>query len=340
MRVASRRQFLLGAAGAAASLAVGAIPGRVLAADGQEVQFDTADGVTLKGSFYAGGGNKASCIVLLHEFGSDRTKGGWDALAKELQKKGFAVLTFDFRGHNDSCTVDPQKFWNFPMNSNTFRRGKNGDTIDHKDIKAKKFTYLPWMTNDLQAAKRYLEQRNDASDCNISNVCLVGAKEGASIGALWMFQETTHRRMIPNPVNPLLPPIVDPKLRFHGEDLAGAVWLSMPDKIYPGYTSAAKTLLSVPALRDKVPMLFVSGTKDDVSLKTADTILAELKKGSTSKVPKTTQALKIEGKATGAELLGKEDAKLANYLFNVLEKRAEKPWAKRDTEKLPLELAK
>lgn len=331
MQVASRRQFLLGLA---ASLAV-VTPG--FAADGQEVQFDTADGVTLKGSFYSGGNNKASCVILLHEFGSDRTKGGWDALAKELQKKGFAVLSFDFRGHNDSCTVDPQKFWNFPMNNQTFVRGKNGDTIDHKAIKLKKFTYLPWMTNDIQAAKRYLEQRNDASDCNVSNLCLIGAKEGAGLGALWMFQETTHRRMIPNPVNPLFAPIVDPKLRMHSEDLAGAVWLSMPEKVY---ATSVKTMLQPPAIRDKVPMLFVYGTKDDVSSRTADTILRDLKKSSTAKVPATTRDLKMEGKAAGGELLGKDDAKIANYLFNILEKRAEKPWAKRDTEKLPLELTK
>ena len=252
MQVVSRRQFLVGLA---ATVAVGATA-RNAYADAQEVQFDTIDGVTLKGSFYAGGnGNKSSCVILLHEFGSDRTKGGWDGLAKELQKKGFAVLSFDFRGHNDSCTVDPQKFWNFPLNSATFRPGKNRDTIDHKDIKAKKFNYLPFMTNDLQAAKRYLEQRNDANDCNLSNLCIVGAKEGAGIGALWMSQETTHFRMIPNPINPLFNPVIDPMRRTHGADLAGAVWLSMPEKIY---ATSVKNLLALPAIRDKVPMLFVS----------------------------------------------------------------------------------
>lgn len=334
MQVASPRQFFLGVA---ASVALILTPNLVFA-EGQEVQFDSADGVTLKGTFYPGAnGNKSSCVILLHEYGSDRTKGGWDGLAKELQKKGFAVLTFDFRGHNDSCTVDPQKFWNFGMNNQTFRRPKNGDSIDYKDIKARKFVYLPWMTNDIQAAKRYLEQRNDANDCNVSNLFLVGAKEGAAIGALWMSQELTHRRMIPNPINPLLAPIVDPKLRFHGEDLGGAVWLSMPEKIT---TTSISRLLQIPNIRDKVPMLFVYGTKDDVSARTAETILRDLKKSSTAKVPATTRDLKVEGKAAGAELLGKEDAKLANYLHNVLEKRSEKPWNKRDSEKMPLELTK
>jgi pimeloyl-ACP methyl ester carboxylesterase len=333
MQVASPRQFFLGLA---ASLAVVLTPNLVFA-EGQEVQFDSADGVVLKGTFYPGSnGNKSSCVILLHEFGSDRTKGGWDGLAKELQKKGFAVLTFDFRGHSDSCTVDPQKFWNFPMNNQTFRRNKAGDTIDYKDIKARKFTYLPWMTNDIQAAKRYLEQRNDANDCNLSNLFLVGAKEGAGLGALWMSQEVSHRRMIPHPVNPMLM-IPDPKLRMHGEDLAGAVWLSMPEKVF---TTAVTRLLQIPNIRDKVPMLFVYGAKDEISARAADTILRDMKKNSSAKVPATTRELKFEGKAAGAELLGKEDAKLANYLFNVLEKRAEKPWNKRDSDKLPLELTK
>src|SRR5262249_15867833 len=139
MQLASRRQFLLGLA--ATSLAMLGMPAATSAADGQEVQFDTADYVTLKGTFYPGkNGKNSPAVILLHDFGSDRTKGGWDALAKELQKKGFAVLTFDFRGHNDSCTVANgtdeigKTFWKFPMNTQTFRPGKNRDTIDHKDI--------------------------------------------------------------------------------------------------------------------------------------------------------------------------------------------------------------
>src|SRR5262249_37940227 len=150
----------------------------------------TADKVTLKGSFYPGAnGKKSACVILLHEFGSDRTKGGWDDLAKALEKEGFAVLSFDFRGHNDSCTVDPQYFWNFPMNA-VFRRSKTGDTISANDIKLKKFTYLPHLINDIAAAKRYLETRNDASDCNVSNLFIIGSKEGAALGASWLAYES------------------------------------------------------------------------------------------------------------------------------------------------------
>lgn len=333
MHVTSPRPWITGLA---AAFAVLALPHLVFA-DGQEVQFDTIDGVTLKGTFYPGGnGNKSSCVLLLHEFGKDRTKDGWDALAKELQKKGFAVLAFDFRGHNDSCTVDPMKFWNFPLNAGTFRPNKTRDTIDYKDIRTKKFTYLPWMTNDLAAAKRYLEQRNDANDCNLSNLFIVGAKEGAGLGAMWMSQEMSHRRLMVNPINPIGLPIIDPK-HIHGEDLAGAVWLSMPDKIY---NQSVSRFLQIPAIRDKLPMAFIYGSKDDVSARAADAILKDLKKS--KQVPAATRELKVEGKASGGELLGKDglETKITNYLNNVLEKRAEKPWSKRDSEKLPLELTK
>ena len=130
------------------------------------------------------------------------------------------------------------------------------------------------MTNDIQAAKRYLEQRNDANDCNLSNLFLVGAKEGAGLGALWMSQEIMHRRTIPHPINPMLS-IPDPKLRMHGEDLAGAVWLSMPEKVF---ATAVTRMVQAPNIRDKVPMLFVYGTKDEISGRTADTIIRDLKK--------------------------------------------------------------
>src|SRR5262249_59076893 len=115
-----------------------------------------------------------------------------------------------------------------------------------------------WMTNDIQAAKRYLEQRNDANDCNVSNLFLVGAKEGAALGAYWMSRELNHKRIIPNPINPLLAP----SFKNHSDDLAGAVWLSMPDKLYP--PSLSKLMVD-PRLRDKVPVLFVFGTKAESS---------------------------------------------------------------------------
>src|SRR5262249_21373057 len=69
----------------------------------EKAKFFTADHVELMGRFYPSfKGKKAPSVICLHKIGSDSSKDGWDKLAESLQKKGYAVLVFDFRGHGDS----------------------------------------------------------------------------------------------------------------------------------------------------------------------------------------------------------------------------------------------
>src|SRR5262245_58536056 len=93
----------------------GVLP-RARAADNEEkIKFDTVDGVELRGVFYSSTGprtgKKASCVMLLHKIGGSSTEDGWDQLAHDLQKAGFCVLSFDFRGHGNSTSVDSTLFW-------------------------------------------------------------------------------------------------------------------------------------------------------------------------------------------------------------------------------------
>jgi predicted dienelactone hydrolase len=297
----------------------------------EEVQFDSADKVEIKGSFYpSANGNKSPCVILLHEIGSDRTKGGWDELAKALQKEGFAVLAFDFRGHNDSTTVDPM-FFKVQSNFLTFKPKPNQTTIDWKTMQKSK-TYLPMLVNDIAAAKQYIETRNDANNCNASNVFIVGAKEGAALGALWLANESKRMRVIPNPINPNLPPTPHPKGGVYADDIAGAIWLSMPDRLGGQQTS---TFLRSASVGNKIPMCFAYGSKDTLGSTTATNVLKSLK---SMKAPAATLALEVKGtNAAGSELLTKEgvEKKIVNYVNNVLEKQKEKAWGTRDSAKLP-----
>src|SRR4051794_16201293 len=79
----------------------------------EDVSFKTFDGVLIKGSYYASAkGSNAPVVMLLHKYGADRTKGDWDALAVRLKEKGYAVLSFDFRGHGQSTQIiNPMLFW-------------------------------------------------------------------------------------------------------------------------------------------------------------------------------------------------------------------------------------
>src|SRR5207249_982535 len=111
----------------------------------------TVDGVELVGTYYPSTGPRqgkdAPCAILLHKFGSDRSKGDWDKLARELQEKvGMCVLAFDFRGHGDSRSVQPN-FWKVAVNSDlVIHRGPDKTRIDAKDLNP---GYLPPQGNDI-----------------------------------------------------------------------------------------------------------------------------------------------------------------------------------------------
>ena len=297
---------------------------------GEDVQFDTVDKVELHGTFYAASKNKAPCVILLHKYGGNRQQKGWDELAQALSKD-FAVLSFDVRGHGESTTVDPNAFWvgsNATMIKNA---AKKPSKISYKDFAP---GYLPMLANDVAAAKRYLDRQNDAGACNSSNVIVIGAEEGAAIAALWINTEWQRYRLVKNPIGTW---VRDPQGRVEGEDIAAAIWLSMPSKLY---NADVLPWLKGPSnkVRDKVPMVFFCGTQDQKAVSAANHFHAELKRSGKERLELTAMGPKKNTKLAGADLLGKKDFKteeeIATYLTEkVLTKRGIKAWVQRDAER-------
>ena len=101
---------------------------------GEECEFRTADGLTLRGTYFTSPASpRLGVVVFCHELTSDR----WSALRylNDLRERGFDIFAFDFRNHGAS---DRQPGYG-PM---------------------------PWVTrfeqNDLRAALDYLAGRPDA----------------------------------------------------------------------------------------------------------------------------------------------------------------------------------
>lgn len=298
----------------------------------QPVHFQSVDKVEIKGTFYPASRGKAPVVMLLHEFGKNRQQSGWNELALRLQKEGYAVLSFDFRGHNDSTGVE-QEFWRLPINARTFRPNRDRDQITYKDI-ARNAAYYPMLIQDIAAAKRYLDQRNDAGDCNTSNVIVIGAQESAALGSLWISSEFARPHLIPHPTNPaLFGPVIDPERRVEGLDIKAAVWLSMPERLR---NIPTRTWLNSAEIRDKVPMAFIYGDQDRGSAAAAKSLHAMLSKNSATR----TRAKKTKEK--GDELLGKKalntEEDIVSYLKTVIEKTGNDAWFRRDQIKLPAQL--
>jgi hypothetical protein len=318
--------------GLLAGLAILCMPLRVRAQDEldqENVKFDTADEVELRGTFYPAAKAKAPVVLLLHKFGGSREQAGWDkALVKALHDKGFAALAFDFRGHGESTTVGTG-FWKVVANRNLVRGAKDRTKISSKDFMR---DYMPMLVNDVAAAKRFLDKQNDAGLCNSSNVILIGAEEGAAIGSLWLASEWLRKPLV-RTVG--LRWIVDPQGRPPGEDVPAAIWLS-PTSTLNG-KNVGNFLKDHKEIRDKVPVVFVAGSGDATGVSSAKKLFDDMKKG--AKSPDLT-FLRIEekaGKARGAELVksGKIPEEITKYLQKVIDKNGVHAWKSREPENGP-----
>src|SRR5262249_51508249 len=279
----------------------------------QDASFITVDGVELKGTFYKGKKGKDSPVaLLLHQYGMDRTKGDWDKLAKALQDQGFAVLSFDFRGHGASTSVQPTTFWQVPFNSATHLTGVNRkkQTISFNSFKP---SYHPYLVNDIAAARKYLEKKNDASEGNIGNLFVIGDREGALIGMLWVTTEWL-RDGIARQFGGANPPPA-------GQDIAGCAWLSMP-KAAGAKWNVDDWIVRVPQVREKVPMCFFYGEQDTASAGNAKHYFEHvLKPNANSPRNSDTFAYPIKGtRLEGIGLLGKQDLKADEFLYRYVDK--------------------
>lgn len=256
-----------------ALLASPPLGGAARAADkSTKVTFDTKDGVTLQGTFYPSPkGKDEPTVLLLHKVGGESHKDGWDGLADKLNEKGYSVLSFDLRGHGASTEVEGKKFWSYPWNDKYIKgdkrdpkTGKLKDSISQKDFLP---GYLPYLVNDVAAAKLFLDDRNDAGECNSRALILIGAEDGATLGAMWMASDWSRfsATVTANPINPRLPPrITDVSTDSEGKDQYCGIWLSMTPSVGKTSVHAALKNWLVLAGRDKkVPMAFVYGGKDE-----------------------------------------------------------------------------
>src|SRR5262249_20380970 len=79
----------------------------------------------------------------------------------------------------------------------------------------------PMLVNDIAAAKRYLDRRTDANQCNSSNVILIGADDAAALGLLYL--ASAWRPQYGTAFQPAAAP--------SGNDIACAVWVGTTQNV-------------------------------------------------------------------------------------------------------------
>jgi hypothetical protein len=309
----------------------------IRAAEPERVKFLTFDQVEINGTFFPGSkGNKSPCALMLHALGGDSQQEGWEALAKKLSEKGYAVLAFDFRGHGESTSVGPA-FWTLNRTNSSLRSsgGRQKDRISFKDFTS--LYNLASPVNDIVAAKRYLDQRNDSGDCNSSNVVVVGAESGGVLGAMWVYDQWL-RPHIQIGFGNIQASGEAPR---EGQDILCAVYLSILPDLSVGnkkYRVPLDTWMRTP-VRDKVPMLFLYGKEDSRSANYAKHLYSSVLHGDKLKIDTYEKPIE-ETKLAGRELLGKASLKtdeiIDKYLTKVIETKRQNTWVRKDAERTKL----
>jgi pimeloyl-ACP methyl ester carboxylesterase len=242
------------------------------------VSIQTADGVSLAGTFYTGTlGKEGACVLLIPELGRGRDKSSLLPLARALHGDGHNVLLVDLRGHGESTKVEQGIFW-LPARNQALRR--LAPTAPLNSISAGTFppTYHPWLVQDLIAARSFLDNLSEEprSPVNRNNLVVIGTEEGAGLGCMWLATEC-HRFAAVAP-NPAAPGGVQLAAMPEAGSVAGAIWLT-PAPLLGWPKARLEEELRTIARNHTMPMVFVFGQKDAAGTTASRGLLAALKSG-------------------------------------------------------------
>lgn len=295
-------------------------------ATAQKIPIQTADGVDLQGYWYAAQNRKDNApppvVMLLHSLGETATKTEWQELAGFLQKNGYSVLSFDFRGHGASTSFRPQQFY-APLCRQANSLAKvpaNQATLDFNKFSP---SYYPVLVNDIAAAKATIDLKNDAGECNSSSLIVVGAETGATLGSIWLNSEWHRYRYQPAQLGLTQggPDLQHP----YGMDTIAAIFISIAPNLGKNKVDLKGCLRL--AAGQNVPMVFVHNADDKVDTNNAKYLEKYLKPAKVANFAKFTGAFPVTGAENlkGRELLKsglKTIEKMKEYLDDLTEKKA------------------
>ncbi|MEC7500781.1 MAG: hypothetical protein VX970_03540 [Planctomycetota bacterium] len=195
-----------------ATLMLLAFSAPALAADAEipkprNVNLTTKDGVQLNIVYYEGTeGEDTVPVVVIHDWKSKEEGATYTTLAEYLQRKGYAVILPDLRGHGDSTK---QKI---KSSAKTIKFGPN--EVAPESV----------IAGDLEAIRMFLLKENNAKKLNLAATTLVGVGKGAILAAFYAIYDWDPNRRGGNPR-------ASTKIRGGNEDVKALVLISPENKI-------------------------------------------------------------------------------------------------------------
>src|SRR5262249_21720615 len=142
----------------------------------------------------------------------------------------------------------------------------------------------------------------DQKACNTSSVIVVGAGQGATLGAMWMANECRRKKDKNSGMGlPFAQPMFDDA---ESKDLAACVWLSITARLegrnLPG---TLQTWLIEAGQKNKVPMAFAFGKSDSTSATLSRNLVTAIKGGTKTDLKLTGSEAIAGTKLAGSDLL-------------------------------------
>jgi len=279
----------------------------------QAVDLQTDDGVLIAATYFPPirPGKDVPAVILLHGFGGTTGEkqsvfwptGGKRDLAFALQERGYAVLTFDFRGHGHSTER---------MAVRAGEQKAGSGKLDFGELRTS--AHFQMLLQDIESAKRFLLQRNNAGELNVAKLAVVGSEMGASLGVLWSYRDWQY-------------PAQAGFSGKQGQDVLALVLIS-PQYNFKGI-SINKELTF---LQQRIPMQFVVGRKDQKAFNDAEKMFQAARRAMPNETATTLTDLNTKvqaGKLINPDLELDVDKEIASFLDSALKKRAAK-WEARE----------
>ncbi|HEX3999031.1 MAG TPA: alpha/beta fold hydrolase [Pirellulales bacterium] len=205
-----------------------------------DIELQTTDGLQMQATYYGSiQGKNAVPIIMLHGYKGSRAD--FAGLALAMQARGCAVIVPDLRGHGKSTSIN---------------RGGELVTIDPSTLRKGDFELM--VTQDLEAVKSYLMERNNAGELNIEKLCVVGNDMGAMLAVKWS-QYDWHWPQLPS--------------TKQGQDVKAVVLISPPMNFHG---IPINDSLGTPLLQTGLSVLIIAGEKNSKAMDEAKRIYNRL----------------------------------------------------------------
>jgi pimeloyl-ACP methyl ester carboxylesterase len=212
----------------------------------EKLALETSDGVALAAWHYRveGDVDRPPVVILLHDLdGSHVTV---EPLAKELARRGIAVVSPDLRGHGESTTrltaggseasLDTRSLKKQDLEATTLSQG--GRVRDQSAVRG-----------DIECVRNWIKLRADEGKLDIDRMVVVGSGLGCTLAAMWAVNDAAWPDLVSGP---------------QGRQVKGLVFIS-PTWSSRGLT--VSTVLAADLVRRDLPLMVLAGRDDRDAVK-------------------------------------------------------------------------